>query len=475
MHADEIFSEVKVRYQELKTQKLNRKGIFFVLVLGSVITSITSTVMSTVIPVIMEEFTIPASQAQLATSIYSLISGIMILATAFIVKKYPTKRLFFIGIGLFTIGVLFCALSPNFAVMLFGRIIQGVGYGIIISMTQMVILIIIPEGKRGFAMGIYGLAVTFAPVVAPMIAGLIIDHFGWRVIFYIILVFCAADLLLGAKFMKNVLENSEQSFDLLSMVLAAIGFTGIVLTTSNMGTYPFLSVQVGLLLAIGIAALVIFCIRQLRIESPLLNIRVFKVRDFTVAVVICMIFYALMNSMSTIIPIVVETIQHQSATVFGIVIAPCALVTGLMSPVTGKIYDKIGMKPLAVFGCGLVLVSEIVTMFIKAESSSYLLIIPLTMLGFGMSFVMMNIVTYGMARLEGDRKTDGTALLTCLRTIGGALGVAGFVSIMSIGVQDQNYTITHVRHSYAGMIALAVVAFVLAVGFVRTEKKREAE
>lgn len=457
----------------METQNMNRKGIFIVLVLGSVITSIVSTVMSTALPVVMVDFDIPASQAQLVTSIYSLVSGIMILATAFIVKRFPTKRLFFIGMGLFTIGVFLCALSPSFAVMLAGRVVQGVGYGIIISMTQMVILIIIPEGKRGFAMGIYGLAVTFAPVVAPMVAGLIIDALGWRAIFYIILVICLADLALGAKFMKNILENSVQPFDVLSMVLAAVGFTGIVLTASNMGSYPFVSVQVGLLLVIGIIALIFFCIRQLKIDAPLLNIRVFRQRDFTIAVIVCMIFYALMNGMSTIIPILVQTVQHQSPTVFGIVIAPCALVTGLMSPVTGKMYDKVGMKPLAVIGCTLVLVSEILTLFIKAESSSYILIFPLTLLGFGMSFVMMNMVTYGMAKLEGAAKTDGTALLSCLRTIGGALGAAGFVSIMSIGVQNQNYTIENVRHSYLGMTALAVITFVLAVGFVKKEKTIE--
>ncbi len=451
--------------------KISRKGIFFVLVLGSVITSIVSTVMSTALPVIMVDFSIPASQAQMVTSIYSLVSGIMILATAFIVKRFPTKNLFFIGMGLFTIGILCCAVAPTFSIMLLGRIIQGVGYGIIISMTQMVILIIIPSARRGFAMGVYGLAVTFAPVVAPMIAGVIIDHWGWRVIFWIILLFCLVDFICGAKFMKNVLENSKPSFDILSMVLAAIGFTCIVLMAGNMGSYPFASIQVGLLLVIGLVALVVFAIRQLKIESPLLNLRVFKTRDFTVAVIICMIFYALMNGMSTIIPILVQTVQGQSATVFGIVIAPCALITGLMSPVAGKLYDRIGMKPLAMLGTTLVLISEISTLFVKEDMSSYILIIPLVILGFGMSFVMMNLAAFGMEKLEGAEKTDGTALMTCLRTIGGALGAAGFVSLMSVGVTDSNYTMANVRHSYVGMVILAVVCVVLAFGFIKQNKK----
>ena len=455
-----------------KTERISKKGIFIVLVLGSVITSVTSTVMSTVVPVIMDDFSITASQAQLVTSIYSLVSGIMILATAFIVKRFKTKNLFFVGMGLFTIGILCCALAPSFAIMLVGRIIQGIGYGIIISMTQMVILIVVPQAKRGVAMGVYGLAVTFAPVVAPTIAGLIIDSAGWRVIFYILLVLCIVDFILGMKFMKNVLENSHPSFDVLSMILAAIGFTGIVLTTSNLGSYPFVSLEVGLCLVVGIIALVLFSIRQMKIKDPLLNLRVFTTRDFTVAVIICMIFYALMNGMSTIIPIVVQTIEGYSATVFGIVIAPCALITGLMSPVAGKLYDKIGMKPLALIGTVLVLISEVITLFITADMSPYMLIIPLVILGFGMSFCMMNLATFAMEKLEGPAKTDGTALLTCLRTIGGALGASGFVAMMSQGVTDNNYTMDNVHTSYIGMVVLAVVCVILAVFFIKSNKKK---
>ena len=95
----------------MNTERINRKGIFIVMVLGSVITSVVSTIMSTALPVIMKDFDIPASQAQMLTSIYSLVSGIMILAMAFVVKKFPTKRLFFISIGLFTAGVLLCAIA----------------------------------------------------------------------------------------------------------------------------------------------------------------------------------------------------------------------------------------------------------------------------------------------------------------------------------------------------------------------------
>ena len=127
-----------------------------------------------------------------------------------------------------------------------------------------------------------------------------------------------------------------------------------------------------------------------------------------------------------------------------------------------------------IISCLLILAFVLTILFVKDGTSSYVLIIPLAMLGFGMAFVMMNLATFGMARLEGAAKTDGTALMTCLRTIGGALGTAGFVSIMSIGVQNQNYTMSDVHRSYVGMAVLAVIAVVLAVGFIKGKSKKAA-
>ena len=339
------------------------------------------------------------------------------------------------------------------------------------TMTQMVILIVVPDGKKGFAMGIYGLAVTLAPVIAPTVCGIVIDHYTWRVLFYAVLLFCVVDLILGALFMRNVIENTPQSFDILSMLLAGAGFTGIILSVGNIGTYSFVSPQVGLLLLGGVVALILFALRQFRLKTPLLNLRVFSKRDFTVAVIMCFTLYGLMNGMSTVMPIFIQTVLGESATVFGVLMAPCALIMGLLSPFTGKLYDKIGIKPLAVTGCICVLVSKASILFFGEGTATMLIAIPLILLGFGLSGVMMNIVTFGMAKLDNNAKTDGTAILTCLRTIGAALGSAVFATILTIGATDQNYTLTNVHNTYAGMTIMAAIALFIAIFFIPGKKK----
>ena len=452
---------------------MNKKAIFCVLILGAVLTSLMATVMSTTLPVIMETFRIPASQAQMVTSIYSLVSGITIIATAVLIKKVPTRRLFLISMGIFSIGILLCALSPNFLILLLGRIIQGAGYGILISMTQVVILTIISKNKIGFAMGIYRLAVVFAPVLGPIIAGVIIDHTSWKLIFWLVLILCVITLVLGLIFMRNVLDNSEQTLDLPSMILSSIGFAGLVLATGNMGSYAFISLQVGLLFLIGIVALMLFAKRQFTMEKPLLNLRVFSDKNFTVSVIVSILLYALLNAMSSIMPILIQTVMGKSATKFGLTVAPCALLQAAFSPFTGKLYDKKGLRMLAVAGSILVLVSNGAVLFVTESTPVGILMLLMGMLGIGLSGMQMNIVTYGMKNMTGNDKTDGTAILSCLRTMGSALGTAIFVSIMAMGASDNQYKIGDIHRTYLYMTITSAAVLVIALIFIKNTKKED--
>lgn len=459
----------------MSEKKISKKGIFIVLVLGALITSLMSTVMSTALPAIMSSFNIAADQAQLVTSMYSLVSGIVIIATAIIIRWVPTKPLFFVSMGIFTVGILLCAISPNFILLLIGRVIQGIGYGILISLTQVVILTIVSAARRGLAMGLYGLAVVFAPVLGPIVAGVIIDHTSWKLIFWIVLVMCVIDLILGLMFMENVLPTSPQHLDVLSMLLAAIGFTGLVLGAGNMGSYPFISLQVGLLFLIGLIAIVLFAIRQQRLEHPLLNLKVFKNRDFIISVIVSIILYALMNAMSAIMPIFIQSIMGKSATSFGIAVAPCALCLAAFSPLTGKLYDKMGLKALAVIGSILLLISNGAVLFIDENVPIVVLMILLGLLGIGLSGMQMNVVTYGMADFSDEDKTDGTALLSSLRTIGAALGTAVFVAIMSMGVTDNAYTVADVHRSYLVMTVLTVATLTISIFLIKGRKQTRKE
>lgn len=198
--------------------------LFITLLAASIASSLLQTALATALPSIMRDLDISATTAQWLTSAYSLAMGIMIPATAFLMKRFPMRKLFLGAVFLFAIGTAVILLSNNFMFLLLGRLLQALGNGIILSATQVVILTVFPKKKQGTVMGIYGLSVGAAPVIAPTLSGIIIDIWNWKTIFLITLIIVFADILLSLKTMKNVTKTEMVTFDLSSMLLCTIGF-----------------------------------------------------------------------------------------------------------------------------------------------------------------------------------------------------------------------------------------------------------
>ncbi|MFT9039909.1 MFS transporter [Schleiferilactobacillus harbinensis] len=299
-----------------------RNLTFAVLLIGTLISSLLQTALTTALPDIIKEFGVTANAGQWLTSGFSLAMGIMIPATAFLIKRLPTKVLFIASMLLFGGGSLLAALTPNFVLLLVGRIIQSMGTGILLSLTQVVILTIFPPAQQGGVMGIYGLAASAAPIIAPTITGLLIDYMSWRVIFWTGFAVAAADVVLALIVVKNVLPTEKLRFDLPSFLLISTAFTGITLGFGNLGTAPFFSMTIALPLALALVAGAAFVYRDLHVDQPLLNLRVFKDRVFRTAVILSVLMYAVLMAVSTIFPIYVQTVHHLSATMSGLIMMP---------------------------------------------------------------------------------------------------------------------------------------------------------
>lgn len=194
----------------------------------------------------------------------------------------------------FMFGLIINIFSPNFTMLMIGRIFQAAGNGILASMAQVVLLSIYPKEEAGSVMGLYGLSVGAAPVIAPTIAGIIVDHMGWKMIFVIALAIIAVAFVLAVRVFDDVLENVKQKFDTLSFILSALAYSGIILGIGNVGNYSFLSVNIMLPIIIGIAAMIVFVYRQLHMEMPFLELRVLKNKEFMLNVIGSMILYLVM-------------------------------------------------------------------------------------------------------------------------------------------------------------------------------------
>ena len=231
-----------------------RSLIFFNLVISGVASSTLSTAMTTALPNIVESFHVSTSTGQWVTTGYSLVMGMVMPLTAFLITRFPTKKLYITGIGSFILGLLCSIFAGNFAVMMAGRVLQACGNGILMSAAQVIILTVYPAEKKGTMMGTYGLATTAAPVIAPTIAGLMIDAFGWKSIFYLVLVIMAVSFLISAVSFEDVLTLQDKKFDVLSFVESIFAFGGITLGIGNISSFGLVSPQAGLPLLIGTVA-----------------------------------------------------------------------------------------------------------------------------------------------------------------------------------------------------------------------------
>lgn len=448
--------------------KKERNWLFAVVLVASISSSMLQTALTTALPVIMSDLSVSASTAQWLTSAYSLAMGIMVPSTAFLMRRFSTRKLFLGALLLFAVGTLIVLLSSNFTLLLFGRILQAMGNGIILPMTQVIILTIYPIEKRGFIMGIYGLAAGAAPVIAPTLAGIIIDVWNWRAIFVITLFIIVVNLLLAFKVMKNITETEKIHFDFLSMFLCTIGFSGIIIGLGNISSLNLLVILVPIL--IGVISLILFSKRQLNLSHPFLELRTLKNKNYLLAVIISMLLYAVMMGGSTLFPIYIQEVMGESATTSGLIMMPGSLVMAIISPFTGVFYDKLGIRKLVIFGSVLMFLSCLGVTFVNQETSIIYIVVCYILRLISIGCIMMPIVTWGMSGLDSYFTSHGTALLTALRTISGALGSAVFVAVMTYFTNLSNSGLSASSYgvdiAFIGMTVLAGVQMIVAIGWV---------
>lgn len=406
--------------------------IFINIMISGVVISMLSTAMTTALPPVVEYFEISVSTGQWLTSGYSLAMGIVMPLTAFLVKKIPSRKLYLIGIIIFIIGELISILTGNFAIMMVGRVFQACGNGVVMAMTQVVILSIFPKEKKGTMMGWYGMATGGAPIIAPTIAGILVDTIGWKYIFIFTMLIMMGCFIMALFVFENVLELQDVKFDVISFVESIIAFGGITLGIGNIGTAGLVSVTAGLPLVVGLVGAVLFVHRQIGLEKAFLDVRILKCKEYTVSVIGSMLLYLVMMGSSVVMPLYVQSVMGYSAIVSALVIMPGSVATAIVSPFAGKLYDKMGIKRLFVIGSVLMLFSNICMCFISMDTPLLLASGFNVIRNVSIGCLLMPLLTWGTSYVEKTKVADASSLLTSLRTVAGAIGSAVFVSIMTV-------------------------------------------
>ena len=436
-----------------------RSLIFVNLVVSGLASSTLATAMTTALPNLVADFGVSTDIGQWVTSGYSLAMGVVMPLTAFLITRFPTKRLYMAGIASFLIGLLLSIFAGNFGVMMAGRVIQACGNGILLSAAQVVILTVYPPEKRGAMMGTYGLATTAAPIIAPTIAGLMIDAFGWRSIFYLVLGIMAVSFVLSAVVFENVLELQEKHFDFPSFVGSVFAFGGITLGVGNLSAFGLASWQAGGPLVVGVVA----CF---------LDVKILRNRDYAVSVVASMLLYLVMMGSSVMMPLYVQSVMGYSAVVSGLVTLPGSLATALVSPLAGRLYDRVGIRSLFIPGALALLVSNLGMFFLTSHTPLWVAAVCNVVRNLAIGSLMMPLLTWGTSTVPAAKLADASSLLTSFRTIAGSIGSAVFVGIMTTvsahaaATYGDGALMHGMNLSFLGMAAgsLVLVGIALAAG-----------
>lgn len=414
-------------------QKLNKKILLSVLLMGGFLSILNQTILTVALSSFRDIFDVSTTTVQWLSTGFMLVNGILIPITAFLMKRFSTRQLFISAMLFLLIGSFICAMAQSFPILLTGRMIQAGGAGIVMPLMMSVMMFIFPPDKRGSAMGLLGLAMIFAPAIAPTLSGVVLEYLSWRWLFIGIIPFVAIVILLALKYLVNVTETSKVHLDVPSVILSTIGFGAVLYGFSSAGSLGWGNVIVITTILIGVVTLALFSVRQVRSEDPFLNLSVFKNKTFAMTSLLTVLVTMVMYADMILLPMYLQNGLGYSALNSGLLLLPGSIVNAFLSPIAGNLYDRFGAKPLCVIGLLFVIPSMWVVTSLTITVSFTFLMVRTIFLRIGLSFISMPLSTAGLNALPQNLITHGSAVNNTIRQIAGAIGTAVVITIYSTG------------------------------------------
>ncbi|GGB09234.1 DHA2 family efflux MFS transporter permease subunit [Macrococcus hajekii] len=448
------------------TKQYNSKAILMAILICAFAGMFSETALNIAITRLMEVFDITAPTAQWLTTGYLLTLGVVMPVSGILIQSVPTRQLFFGATTSLALGTFLAALSVNFEMLMFARVLQALAMGILLPLMFNTVMVIFPMEKRGSAMGMIGLVLSFAPALGPAVSGILIQYMSWRMIFWLLLPFILFGIFVAYKNLENVTEVKKQKIDILSVVLSTLGFGSIVYGFSLMGE-SFTNPTALIIVGIGIVALIGFVLRQNR-EEPLLNLSVFKYPIYVMGMLL--VLMCMFTAMSTmiILPMYMQTGVGLSVLITGLMLLPGSIVNGSLQLMAGRIFDAYGHKVLIIPGLIIMLISLFIFTTLTPESNIALIVLSHVILMGGIAIVWTGAQTYGMNQLSPHLYPHGSAVLNTLLQVNGAVGTAIAVSILTIGKNKYLKTNNNISDAivYGSNHVFIMLLIIVGIGFI---------
>ncbi|RRG18893.1 MFS transporter [Weissella viridescens] len=416
--------------------KLERRMFIATLLTGTFSMSISQSALSTAYPAFMNTFGINSATVSWLTTGFMLVMTLMIPVSPWLLHNVPFKRLFQIIEATFAIGTLICVWAPSFSMLMIGRLMEAMAVGIIFPSYQAVMLSITPKDDRGSAMGIAGLVMDSALAVGPIISGIILTWSSWQSLFIFFFIVSVLVLLVSIRTIKSVMPIEPTRLDWQSVMLSAsfpIMLYALTLFTKTDVTHV---VAWGMLF-LGMLMAAFFVKRELRLPKPMLQLRVFKYKNFTKSVFMTGFSYVGLIVTTILMPLYFQEYLHVSPLISGLALVPAAVLLSFLNPLSGKMLDRYGARVVSSIGMSLIAVGFTCMAIFAGHMQLIIAMLLAMMTEAGNAFVMMPSVTAGANAIPEDWVSDGTAVTTTARQLFGSAGVMLATTVLA---QSQNVT-----------------------------------
>ncbi|QYA48144.1 MDR family MFS transporter [Nosocomiicoccus ampullae] len=440
--------------------------LIIILISGAFIAFLSNTFLNVALPSIKNDFNISTGSVQWVSTSYMLVAGIIIPMTAYFMNRFSAKKIFLSAMGLFLIGTTISGLSFAFPMLIVGRMIQATGASILMPLLMNTMIRSFPPEKRGTAMGLFSLVMFFAPAIGPTLSGIIIQKHDWHVLFLMMIPLLIIILVSGYILLPDVTIQKKAVMDIPSVIMSTIGFGALLYGLVSAGNNKLLAIETFVPILIGVIVIYFYVIRQMKLEVPMLNFRVYKYRMYLLGTLISMATNMGLFAGMILIPIFLQDIQNRTPLETGLLMLPGALILGFLSPVSGKLFDMYGPKIMAITGLALATITTAFLGRLTIDTSFTYILTIYVIRAFGMTLVNTPVMTNGMNDLPRDLTPDGSSLNSMQNQVSGAVGIALLISVMQGYVNFKLRSIDYVTPEIENEIMIQGINLAFNVGAV---------
>jgi DHA2 family multidrug resistance protein len=399
-------------------------GIFMVI--------LDTTVVNVAFQTLRAEFGATLNDSQWIISIYVLTLGISTPLAGFLSDRFGIKQTYLAGLAIFVLGSFLCGLAPSLPFLIAARALQGFGGGIAAPLSIALILRTFPPAEQGTALGIFGIAVLTAPAIGPILGGYLVDQNLWRFIFFINPPIGLLGIFLGSRFLPNIRGERRPIFDVWGLITEIIGFGAILYGASVAANEGWTAPEVLASFVVGAIGLAAFAIVELYVaKEPLLDLRLFAKRIFLNASVLGYVSVVALFGAEFLMPVYLQSLRGITAFQTGLILLPLAVTGAISTVIAGRLYDKIGPRPLLGFGFGVLVINTWQLSQLTADTPISWIVFLLVLRGVALGATVQTTLVTALSVVPMKQVARGSSLTNATRQVVQAIGVALLAAVLA--------------------------------------------